>query len=142
MPSQEQLIQIRSLTGEARSKANQTIDQYSEHRYRHKYQTQTRVNRINALPSVNFGGSYTFEVPSHGQVMGEMSLVLDLAALDGQNYKPYAAMRIIDKIIYRAGGNQFYEYKPLEVVPLLINRARDADQRGARWRQRNHRGPR
>ena len=129
MPSQEQLIQIRSLTGEARSKANQTIDQYSEHRYRHKYQTQTRVNRINALPSVNFGGSYTFEVPSHGQVMGEMSLVLDLPALDGQNYKAYAAMRIVDKIIYRAGGNQFYEYKPAEVAPLLINRARDADHK-------------
>jgi hypothetical protein len=130
MPSTEQLISIRSLTGEAKSKANREVDQYAEHRYKHKYQTRIRMNRINALANCNFGNSLTFEVPSHGQICGEMALSLNLPALaDGATYKPYAAMRIIDKIVYRAGGTQFYEIRPAEVVPLLINRARDKDHK-------------
>ena len=126
MPSEEQLISIRSLTGEARSKANETVDQYKERRYRHKYQSRMRMNKISALSACSFDQKKTFEVPSHSQICGELMLCLDLPALDGQNYKPYAALRCIRKITLRAGGNQFYEYKPLELMPLLINRVRDS----------------
>jgi hypothetical protein len=129
MPSTEQLISIRSLTGEAKSKANRVVDQFSEHRFKHKYQTRIRMNKISALSDVTFGGTYNLEVPSHGQVCGELALTLSLPALEGQTYKPYAAMRIIDKIVYRAGGTQFYEIRPAELVPLLINRSRDKDHK-------------
>ena len=87
------------------------------------------MNKITCLNACNFSNTQTFEVPSHGQICGEMTLVLNLPALEGQTYKPYAAMRLIDKITYRAGGTQFYDYRPSELVPLLINRCRDTDHK-------------
>ena len=62
--STETLVKLRSLTGQAKSKANAVVQGLKRRKYKDKYSYNVRVNKVTALNNVQFSGNYSFQVPA------------------------------------------------------------------------------
>ena len=121
--STETLVKLRSLTGQGKSRANVTVPNQPR-KYKEPHSYNIRVNRINALNNVQFGGNYSFQVPAFSQVVGEMWIEMTLPQVAGGTYKKYPLVEAVDLITYRA-GQKFYEFRPRKDLPLLLQRVKD-----------------
>jgi hypothetical protein len=79
--STETLVNLRGLTGEAKTKANVTVSSIAPRKYKNKYSYCTRVNKINVLNNASFGGNYSFSLPYFSQLVQESWIEMDLPGL-------------------------------------------------------------
>jgi hypothetical protein len=125
--STETLINLRSLTGEARTVANQTVSAIRPRRYKNKYAYNVRVNKITALANVDFGGNYSFQLPAFKTLCGECFIEMtlpDLTAESNSTYRKHPMLHVVDRVTYRA-GQKIYEFCPREELPIYLSRVRD-----------------
>jgi len=122
--STETLVKLRGLTAEARSKGNVTVPTLTQRKYKSQHSYNIRMNKINALSGVAFGGNYSFVVPAFQQVVGEMFIEMTLPALTTGTYRKYPLLHVVDLISYRS-GQKFYEFCPRKDLPILLNRIKD-----------------
>ena len=127
--STETLVKLRGLTAEARSKGNVTVPTLTQRKYKSQHSYNIRMNKINALSGVAFGGNYSFVVPAFQQVVGEMFIEMTLPALTTGTYRKYPLLHVVDLISYRS-GQKFYEFCPRKDLPILLNRIKDKQMKG------------
>ena len=103
--STETLAKLRALTSEARTKANVTIPSVRRKVYKPEHSYNVRVNRQDVVSACEFGGNYSFRIPSHNQICGEFFLELNIPALAGNDtYKAYPLLQLIKNVTIRTGN--------------------------------------